>query len=81
MIKAPVKDRVTVPWMSAREIPAVKMLLSAWREMRKDWKVYGFTGEMYNATRAVAEAKAREAAYNLEVVAMIEEALRKEARK
>lgn len=35
-MKIPVKDEVTIPWMSTREIPAVKLMLSAWRKMRKD---------------------------------------------
>lgn len=36
MIKLPVKDPDTVPWMSRREIPAIKAALSAWRKLRKD---------------------------------------------
>ncbi len=36
MIKLPVKDRDTIPWMSQREIPAIKAILSAWRKLRKD---------------------------------------------
>ena len=35
-MKLPVKDRETIPWMSKREIPAIKAALSAWRKMRKD---------------------------------------------
>lgn len=35
-MKIPVKDDVTIPWMSPREIPAVKAALSAWRKLRKD---------------------------------------------
>jgi len=32
----PVKDDVTIPWMSTREIPAIKFVLQAWRKARKD---------------------------------------------
>lgn len=32
----PVKDDVTIPWMSPREIPAIKFVLQAWRKARKD---------------------------------------------
>lgn len=35
-MKLPVKDRDTVPWISPAEIPAVKIMLSAWRKLRKD---------------------------------------------
>lgn len=34
-MKAPVKDRNTVPWMSSAEIPAVKLVLSEWRKLRR----------------------------------------------
>ena len=34
-MKAPVKDRKTVPWMSSTEIPAVKLVLSEWRKLRR----------------------------------------------
>ena len=36
MIKFPIKDCDTIPWMSKAEIPAIKAALSAWRKMRKD---------------------------------------------
>ena len=35
-MKLPVKDRTTIPWMTPREIPAIKAVLSAWRARRKD---------------------------------------------
>ena len=35
-MRIPVKDEVTIPWMSPREIPAIKAALSAWRKLRKD---------------------------------------------
>ena len=34
-MKASVKDRKTVPWMSSAEIPAVKLVLSEWRKLRR----------------------------------------------
>ena len=78
MMKLPSKDPVTIPWMTKREIPAIKAILSAWRELRKDWKANGYTGYMFELTQQVAEKMARGAAYNCEVIAMIDEALRKE---
>lgn len=76
MMKLPSKDPVTIPWMTKREIPAIKAVLSAWREMRKGWKADGFTGNMFEFTQQVAEDKAKSAAYNCEIIAMIDEALR-----
>ena len=35
-MKAPVKDRKTVPWMTSMEIPAVKLVLSEWRRLRRE---------------------------------------------
>lgn len=79
MMKLPSKDPVTIPWMTKREIPEIKAVLSAWRELRKDWKANGYTGYMFEFTQQVAEDKAKSAAYFCEVIAMIDEALRKEA--
>ena len=81
MIKFPIKDTKTIPWMSEREIPVVKAILSAWREKRRgDWKVYGFCSPLDFSTEA-AERHARGTAYDCEMIAMIQEALRKEARR
>ena len=83
MIKLPVKDRDTIPWMSRREIPAIKAALSAWRQKRKcpGWSrwteivvkeiVDPSVTAMYNADCV--------AAY-LEELAAIDERLRKEAK-
>lgn len=35
-MKIPVKDDDTVPWMSKREIPSIKVALSEWRRLRRD---------------------------------------------
>lgn len=35
-MRLPVKDRRTQPYISKREIPAVKAALSAWRKLRRD---------------------------------------------
>ncbi len=39
-MKPPVKDKVTMPWISDKEIPAIKLILSKWRKLRrsKAWK-------------------------------------------
>lgn len=39
-LNPPVKDSVTVPWMTEQEIPAIKLILSRWRKLRKSdgWK-------------------------------------------
>lgn len=36
----PVKDSRTVPWVSGLEIPAIKIVLSKWRKLRKskEWR-------------------------------------------
>lgn len=77
MIKLPIKDSDTIPWMSKREIVVIKTILSAWREKRRDWKVYGFYSENYDFTQQEAEKNAMEAAYNCEIIANIDEVLRK----
>ena len=84
MIKLPINDPDTIPWMSKREIPAIKAVLSAWRAMRRDDK------GMVQHTRHRAEAcvapdllaieHAAEIARGLEFVAAIDERMRKEAR-
>ena len=35
-MNTPVNDRDTIPWIDRSEIPAVKIMLSAWRKLRKD---------------------------------------------
>ena len=41
-MRLPVKDRVTAPYMTEREIPAVKAALSAWRKLRRDAAMFTF---------------------------------------
>ncbi len=83
MIKLPVKDPNTIPWMSKREIPAIKAVLSAWREFRKD------PAQVKNAQKIVslcedfdahAQISAKSAAWLLEKLSAIDEHMRKEAR-
>lgn len=35
-MRAPVRDRLTAPWVSEREIPAAKLALQAWRALRRE---------------------------------------------
>lgn len=85
MIKLPVKDPDTVPWMSKREIPAIKAVLSAWRALRRDntlvdgAKDIASFGDKNNAERS-AERTAESVAWSLECIAAIDARLRKEAR-
>lgn len=76
-ITLPSKDNEIIPWMDKREIPAIKMILSAWREKRKDWNAYGFCSELHGCTHEVAEENADKAAHCCEIIAQIDEALRK----
>lgn len=80
-MKLPVKDRTTIPYMTEREIPAVKAALSAWRELRRN-KV-----DVLNAhDRAwiiadpayTAQQCHKELAWYLELLSQIEERIRKE---
>lgn len=83
MIKLPVKDPDTVPWMSRREIPVVKAVLSAWRAERKNPE---FVKDIREEVRVVyapedeACWRVRHVAFNLEFLVAIDERLRKEAR-
>ena len=83
MIKLPVKDPDTVPWMSKREIPAIKFILSAWRARRKDptfsLDAKDAANRFINPQHA-AETRAHLVAPDLEVITAIDERLRKEAR-
>ena len=83
MIKFPVKDRRTQPYMTEREIPAIKLALSAWRKLRKN------RVDVLNARdRAVlvedpsytAEQCQKQIAWYLELLSQIEERIRKEGR-
>ena len=84
MIKLPVKDPTTIPWMSPREIPAIKAVLSAWRALRKDKtlvegaKNIASFGDKDCAERT-AERTAESVAWSMECIAALDERLRKEA--
>ena len=81
-MKLPVKDPVTIPWMSQREIPAIKAVLSAWRKARKDplfVSVARDAASKFRDPRLVAESAANIAAAKRDIIAAIDERLRKEA--
>lgn len=83
MIKLPVKDPVTVPWMSQREIPAVKAALSAWRKLRKekyDVKNIRDLVSLCEDLDAHTKITTETVAWGLEKLTAIDERLRKEAR-
>ncbi len=83
MIKLPVKDPDTVPWMSRREIPAIKAVLSAWRALRRDkaqMQHASYRAKMCIAPDLLAAEHAMEVARDLELIAAIDERMRKEAR-
>lgn len=83
MIKLPVKDPVTIPWMSEREIPAIKAVLSAWRKMRKDKSTVQYIHDrafIAGEPQATAELNLSDAAWDLEMLTAIDERLRKEAK-
>ena len=83
MIKFPVKDRDTIPWMTQREIPAIKAALSAWRKLRRDKSTVLLIHDRAFITgepQATAELNLADAAWDLEMLTAIDERLRKEAR-
>ena len=83
-MKLPVKDRDTIPWMSKREIPVIKILLSVWRQKRK---ISSFTMSCRHDAECTMdpvpaiERRADYACDDLEFIAALEERLRKEAKK
>ena len=80
-MKPPVKDTVTVPWMSQREIPAVKIVLSAWRKLRKDRDQVRHIRDraaVCFAPDLSVEERAGEIAWDMEYLAAVEARLKKE---
>ena len=80
-MRLPVKERKTTPWISEREIPAVKIVLSAWRKLRKDKE------QMQRLRDSIGDAPALAptinnavylAAWNLEFAAQLENMVYKE---
>lgn len=85
MIKFPVKDRTTIPWMSPHEIPAIKAVLSAWRKLRRDntlvegaKDIASFGDQDY--AKQTAERTVECVAWSLECIAAIDARLRNEAK-
>ena len=86
-MKLPCKDPVTIPWMSQREIPAIKAVLSAWRKLREDDEGSveinrRFAASLVSEASAAARAEmtAHTVADMLEELAAIDERPRKEAK-
>ena len=78
------KDKVTVPWMSQREIPAVKLVLSAWRKLRKDPGYVKNVRDLISLCEdldAHARVSVESAAWLLEKLAAIDERLQREAKR
>jgi hypothetical protein len=80
-MKLPVKDRATIPWMTKREIPAIKAVLSAWRAKRND---RAFAQQARDTAALIADCNthsrsaADTAAWLCEKLVAIDERLRKE---
>lgn len=84
-MKLPVKDRDTIPWMTPREIPAIKAVLSAWRAMRRcDKAKCAFIREgvaKLDTPEECATIHAVRVTSSLEILAALAERMRKEAKK
>lgn len=82
-MRLPVKDRATQPYVSEREIPAIKATLSAWRISRKDkgWRSHIRDIAECSDKDTLAISTAGAAAWYLELLSQIEERVRKEADK
>ena len=82
-MKLPIKDRDTIPWMSPREIPAIRLVLSTWRRMRK---CPGWSGGTKIVVQSIsdlpfaAKMAADYAAGYLEELTAIDERMRKEGK-
>lgn len=76
-VNAPVKDRNTVPWMSATEIPAVKLVLSEWRRLRRERN----SNHYPHVGSASLERYVKDAATLLNYVAVSEKKLKEEMEK
>lgn len=84
VIKLPVKDRDTIPWMSQREIPAIKAVLSAWRKLRKDKSTVQYIHDrafIAGEPQATAELNLTDAAWDLEMLTALDERMKKESKK
>ena len=85
MIKLPVKDCETIPWMSKAEIPTIKAALSAWRRLRREDKARIHAIGAYVAACSTPEnavdAILFDIAYQLEKLAAIDKRIKTEAKK
>ncbi len=81
-MKIPVKDRDTIPWMSKREIPAIKAVLSAWRQLRRDEPNHAHAAKEWAKLTSDPDGSAYwcldTIARNLDELAAIEERMYKE---
>ncbi len=79
---SPVKDRRTVPWVSEDEIPAVKLLLRAWRKLRRDApecaRINAVFAESVEDPGALLADRLRDLAQDISLVAALEARLAKE---
>lgn len=83
-MNVPVKDRVTVPWISEREIPAIKLALSAWRKLRKDRVTRVCASNVFSLAQnplAHTASVLNDIAWELEVLAGLEARIFKEKTK
>lgn len=79
----PVKDNRTTPWVSEREIPAVKIVLSAWRKaVKRDGFSSGHKEFVATIPQDVlpvyANVVAKNIAEDMEKLMLIDERLRQE---
>lgn len=81
-MKPPVKDRDTVPWISPAEIPAVKIMLSAWRKLRKDKKkmkdLNDYVFQFDDIPDTLIESSSHTAARNMVILTLAEAVVFKE---
>ena len=83
-MKLPVKDRTTQPYISEREIPAIKLALSAWRKLRRDREQRTSLRNLASLCQDLpthAKSTAESIAWNLEKLSQLEERIRKEKTK
>lgn len=83
-MKPPVKDKVTIPWMSEREIPAIKLALSAWRKLRRDKSTVANIRDLvslYERPENYVGTMEESLAWTLEKLSLVDARLRKEAKR
>ena len=71
-------DSKTIPWMSESEIPAIKMVLSAWREFRKNKdaiKSIKDVANVFDNPKEILEMTLKEVAYRMETIAELQSRL------